>query len=279
MWGLFPIYFRVVRALSPLEILAQRMVWSALVLGLVLALRRQWRWLEGLARGRVLLSFVASATLLSINWFVYIWAVDAGRVIDASLGYFINPLVSVLLGVALLRERLRRVQWVSIAIAASGVAWLTLESGHLPWIGLMLAASFGSYGFLRKTAALGALEGLTLETLLLLPISAGYLGWLAIHGQSHFGGASATLRLLVALSGPLTVVPLLCFAAGARKIPLSLLGLLQYIAPSLQLLLGVFAFHEPFAGSRLLGYALIWIALALYALEGMRVQRLRTAGR
>ncbi len=275
MWGLFPLYFRVVRAFAPLEILAQRMVWSAAVLGIVLAVRRQWHWSGTALKAAVLKSFLASAALLSINWFVYIWAVDAGRVIDASLGYFINPLVSVLLGVVLLRERLRSVQWLSIALAALGVGWLTFAGGHLPWIGLMLAASFGSYGFLRKTAELGALEGLTLETLLLLPLSSGYLAWLAAHGQSHFGGAPWTLRSLVALSGPLTVVPLLCFAAGARKIPLSLLGLLQYVAPTLQFLLGVFAFHEPFDGRRLAGYALIWLALAVYAVEGFAVRRLR----
>ena len=207
--------------------------------------------------------------LLSSNWFIYIWAVNNGRIIDSSLGYFINPLVNVLLGFLLLRERLRPGQWAAVALAAAGVAWLTWQGGHLPWIGLLLAATFGTYGLLRKTAALGPLEGLSLETLLLFPLALAYLIVLTWNGHNTFLAAPASSRWLLVAAGPITAIPLLLFAAGARRIPLSVLGLLQYIGPSLQLLLGVWLYHEPFGGDRLIGFVMIWSALAVYSLEGL----------
>ncbi|MCY1220046.1 Protein RarD [compost metagenome] len=194
---------------------------------------------------------------------------SANRVVDASLGYFINPLFSVLLGVVFLHERLRLVQWLSIAVAAAGVAWLTVAAGQLPWIALGLAASFGGYGLLRKTGALGALEGLSLETLLLFPLAAAALAWLFATGQDSFTHAAPGTQWLLLLAGPVTAVPLLFFAAGARRIPLSLLGLLQYTGPTLQLLLGVWLWNEPFPVQKQVGYALIWLSLALYAAEGL----------
>ncbi|MNT07757.1 EamA-like transporter family protein [compost metagenome] len=226
---------------------------------------------------RLLLSFAASAALLCGNWFLYIWAVSANRVVDASLGYFINPLFSVLLGVVFLHERLRPVQWLSIAVAAAGVAWLTVAAGQLPWIALGLAASFGGYGLLRKTGALGALEGLSLETLLLFPFAAAMLAYLFATGQDGFTHAAPGTQLLLMMAGPVTAVPLLFFAAGARRIPLSLLGLLQYTGPTLQLLLGVWLWHEPFPAQKQAGYALIWISLALYAAEGLWMNRRQKA--
>lgn len=270
-WGLFPLYFRALDQVPPMEILAHRMLWSLLFLGIILCVRRQWSWLGSvLARPRVTGGFVLSALLLSGNWFLYIWAINNGHVIDASLGYFINPLVSVMLGFVLLKERLRPMQWVAIALAAGGVCWLTWQAGQLPWIALLLAFSFGSYGLMRKVAALGALEGLSFETMLLFPLAMGYVVWLTLHGQNTFITTSSdSTRWLLAAAGPITAIPLLLFASGARRIPLSVLGLLQYIAPTIQLLLGVWLFHEGFTAARLIGFCVIWSALALYVAEGL----------
>jgi chloramphenicol-sensitive protein RarD len=269
IWGLFPIYFKALQDVAPSEILWHRVAWAFVFLLIVLAARRQWSWMAQVARRpRVLAGFTVSAVLLSVNWYIYIWSVNSGHVVDASLGYFINPLVNVLLGFLLLHERLSPAQWAAVALAAAGVAWLTWQAGHLPWIGLALAFTFGSYGLLRKTAALGALEGLSLETFLLFPIAFAYLMLLAHKGQNAFVHASAGHKALAAAAGPITAVPLLLFAAGARRIRMSTLGLLQYLAPSLQLLLGVWLYGEPFGGKRLAGYAVIWSALALYSLEG-----------
>ncbi|MFS8973069.1 EamA family transporter RarD [Cupriavidus necator] len=270
IWGLLPLYIKSLPGIAPVEILLHRMVWSLVFLGLILAWRRQWTWLGQVFRDRrLLLSFAASAALLCGNWFLYIWAVSANRVVDASLGYFINPLFSVLLGVVFLHERLRPLQWLSIAVAAAGVAWLTVAAGQLPWIALGLAATFGGYGLLRKTGALGALEGLSLETLLLFPLAAAVLGYLFATGQDGFTHAAPGTQWLLLMAGPVTAVPLLFFAAGARRIPLSLLGLLQYTGPTLQLLLGVWLWNEPFPAQKQVGYALIWISLGLYAAEGL----------
>jgi chloramphenicol-sensitive protein RarD len=269
-WGLFPLYFKALQTIAPTQILLQRMVWSMLFMVALLAWRRHWAWLSDvLRRPRVLGGFTASAVLLAANWFIYIWAVNNDRVVDASLGYFINPLFNVLLGYLLLRERLRPVQWAAVALAAAGVAWLTWLNGQLPWVAIGLALTFGLYGLLRKTAALGALEGLSLETLLLFPLALAWLAMLTLHHDNQFLQAPVSQQLLLAASGPITAIPLLLFAAGARRIPFSLLGLLQYIGPTLQLLLGVWLYHEPFGGARLAGFALIWGALAVYTLEGL----------
>lgn len=270
IWGLFPLYFKSLQALAPLEVLLHRMLWSlAFVLG-VLAWRSQWRWLsDAFRKPKVLAGFAASAVLLSTNWFIYIWAVNNDRVVDASLGYFINPLFNVLLGYLLLRERMRPVQWTAIGLAAAGVLWLTWQVGQLPWVALSLATTFGLYGLMRKTASLGALEGLTLETMLLFPFAAAWLALLAMQGQTDFADVPLATQLLLAAAGPITAIPLLLFASGARRIPLSLLGLLQYIGPTLQLLVGVWVYHEPFGGARLVGFGLIWGALAVYSAESL----------
>lgn len=270
IWGLFPLYFKALQEFPPTEILLHRIVWSLVFLAGVLACRRQWSWIgSALRRPKVLAGFTASAILLSTNWFIYIWAVNHGRVVDGSLGYFINPLVNVLLGFLVLRERLRPGQWTAIGLAALGVVWLTWQSGHPPWIGLMLAATFGLYGLLRKTAALGPLEGLSLETMILFPVAFGTLAMLTVSGNNAFLQASQSSQWLLAAAGPITAIPLLLFAAGARRIPLSLLGILQYIGPTLQLLLGVWLYNEPFGGARMIGFAMIWGALLLYSLEGL----------
>lgn len=270
-WGLFPLYFHAISEVPPMQILVHRVLWSLLFLAIILTVRQQWAWL-GALRGqpRVMGSFVISSLLLSGNWLLYIWAVNNGHVIDASLGYFINPLVNVMLGYLVLKERLRPVQWTAIGLAALGVLWLTWQAGNMPWIALILAASFGGYGLMRKTAALGALEGLSFETLILFPFALGYIGWLTMQGENSFvTSASDTTRWLLVAAGPITAIPLLLFASGARKIPLSVLGLLQYIGPTIQMSLGIFFFHEVFTQERLIGFVLIWSALALYAAEGL----------
>ncbi|GAA0404517.1 EamA family transporter RarD [Massilia aurea] len=269
-WGLFPIYFHALGEVPPLQILAHRMLWSLAFLLVLLLLRRDWKWLQVVRQPRVFFSFVLSALLLSANWLVYIWSVMNHHVIEASLGYFINPLVNIVLGYLILKERMRPLQWAAIGVAALGVAWLTWQAGTVPWIALFLALSFGGYGLLRKTAALGPLEGLSFETIVLFPLAAGYVIWLTVQGQNVFiNTASDTTRWLLIMAGPLTAIPLLLFATGARKIPLSILGLLQYLSPTLQFLLGVWLFKEAFSADRLVGFALIWSALALFAGEGL----------
>lgn len=269
IWGSFPLYFKALKAIPALEILLHRMVWALVFLVLVLSVRKQWSWLRmTLHQPKVIAGTAVSALLLSANWFIYIWAVNHDRVIDASLGYFMNPLVNVLLGFFILGERLRRLQWTALAIAAAGVAWLTWQNGHPPWIGLSLGLTFSIYGLLRKTAALGPLEGLSLETLLLFPLASIALGVQAFNDHNAFAHVSTASQWLLVAAGPITAVPLLLFAAGARRISMATLGLLQYVTPSMQLMFGVWLFHEPF-GTRLPGFAAIWIALALYSLEGI----------
>jgi chloramphenicol-sensitive protein RarD len=257
-----------------------RIVWSLIFLMCLLAVLKRWAWLRGVAREpRVLLAFGLSALLLSVNWSVYVWAVQNAHVLDASLGYFILPLVNVAIGFAFLNERPRRGQWLAVAVAAAGVLWLTVQAGRLPWVALVLAISFGIYGLLRKLAKLGALEGLTLETLLLSPIALGLLGWRAWHGQGALvQGDQATLGWLL-LAGPLTAIPLLLFAAGARRIPMATLGILQYISPSLQLLLGVWLYGEAFEPARAIGFYLIWTALLLYSAESLLNGRKQLIGK
>ena len=266
LWGLFPLYIKQVAAVPALEIVLHRSAWSlAVMLSLLLAMRR-FAWLRQVVRQpRTLALFALSALLLACNWLLYVWAVNAGRLLDASLGYFINPLVNVLLGYAVLHERPRPLQWAAVALAAAGVLWLALGAGHVPWVSLVLALSFGFYGLLRKTAPLGATEGLALETLLLAPLAVGGLLWLGATGQGHFGQGDLRLDALLIAAGPATAIPLLLFASGARRVSMATLGLLQYLGPSIQFVLGVAVYHEPFSASRGVGFALIWAALALYS--------------
>jgi chloramphenicol-sensitive protein RarD len=269
MWGVFPLYLKTLKAIPPLEILSHRVFWSFVMLALILTLRHQWGWITSIKKNpRITAAFIASASMLAINWVVYIWSINHDRIVDASLGYFIAPLFNVLFGV-MLGERLRLWQWISVGLAATGVAWLTISAGQLPWIGLTLAFTFGLYGLLRKTASLGALEGLTLETLVMLPLSALFL-LLSESGSSHaFINAGINTSLLLIAAGPVTAIPLLLFAYGARRIPLSLVGILQYIGPTIQLLLGIYLYNEAFSSTKLIGYGLIWCALGLYSIESL----------
>ena len=273
-WGLFPLYFRIVTTVAAPEILAHRVVWCLLFLAAVLTHRRQWAWLsQVLRRPKVLGAFLASALMIGANWLVYIWAVNHGHVLEASLGYFITPLVNVLLGMTLLHERLRRAQWLALIIATCGVLWLTLQAGRVPWIALSLAVTFGGYGLLRKIAVLGALEGLTLETLLLAPLALLTLGIATANGTASFPAPDALTNVWLIALGPITAVPLLLFAAGARRLSMATLGIVQYIGPSIQFMLGIWVFGESFSPARLVGFAGIWLALLIYSVDGWRVTR------
>ena len=269
LWGLFPLFFKQLQHVPSWQVVLHRMVWSLMFVLLVLAVLRRWSWLrEVRQQPRLLATFAASSTLLACNWLTYIWAVNNGHVLDASLGYFILPLVNLALGYIFFHERPRPVQWLAFGVAAAGVLWLAVLTGHVPWIALGLAISFGFYGLIRKLAPLGALEGMSLETLLLAPVAGAVLLW----GQ-HSGSLpeqDAHTWVLFALCGPVTAIPLLLFSAGARRVPLSTMGVLQYITPTILLLMGTLLYGEPFAGPRLAGFALIWTALLLYSADGWR---------
>ncbi len=272
IWGLLPLFWHALHHVAAIEILAHRIVW-ALVATLLLTifsghLPKLW---AAMRNWRILLTFTLSAALLTTNWFIYIWAVNAGYVVETSLGYFINPLVNVIFGVLFLHERLRFGQIAAVTVAAAGVIYLTVLYGALPWIALVLAGSFGLYGLIRKTAPISSLEGLTLETLIAFVPALGYLIFLESQGQGSFLHTGLSTSLLFIASGVVTAVPLLLFASGARQITMVLLGILQYIAPTLQFILGVTFFHEVVTPQRMIGFILIWIALTIYTTEGLIV--------
>jgi chloramphenicol-sensitive protein RarD len=261
-----------------MEVVLQRSLWSLVFLVILLSALGRWGWLKQVrSEPRKLPLFAFSALLLACNWLVYVYAIQTHRVVDASLGYFINPLVNVLLGVVVLREKLGPVKRVAVGLAAAGVAWLTWQMGHLPWIALVLAVSFGIYGLVRKTSSLGALEGLALETMLLAPLALPALLWWTFTHDGVWAQAAWGPAGWLVLSGPLSALPLLFFAMGARRLPLATVGLVQYLSPSIQLLLGIWVFHEPFSTGRLIGFAFIWAALALVSADALR-QSLRGAG-
>ena len=284
-WGLFPIYFHALARVDAFEIVMHRSLWSFVFVWAVLLAARRLQWVGGVVRQpRLVAQFVLSALLLSANWLLYVWAVNHGHVVEASLGYFVTPLVNVLLGTWVLKERPRRLQWLAVAVAACGVLWLTLTLGRPPWIALGLAGSFGSYGLLRKTAPLGALEGLAVETAVIAPVAIVALAWIAVPRGGVFAGMDGATVGWLLFAGPLTAIPLLLFAAGARRITMATLGTLQYLSPTIQFLLGVTWFGEPLEGTRFVGFVLIWLALGVYSADGflwLRRQRgaLAPAGR
>jgi chloramphenicol-sensitive protein RarD len=270
IWGLLPLYLHQLHDVPPAQVMTQRLVWCCLFTLAWLAIRGELRNVGAALRTpAVRWRLLGSALLVSTNWLLYIWAVGNNRIVESSLGYFINPLVNVLLGVVVLSERLNRLQWTAVALAASGVAYLTWLGGGLPWIALGLAITFGSYGLIRKTVAVDALSGLGAETLLIAPFGMAYLLWCEHSGIGVLGHSSGWLNFLLVASGVVTAVPLALFAYGARLIPYSTVGLIQYIGPTLQLLTGVILYHEPFPLNRAIGFILIWTALALYALDGL----------
>ncbi|HET9655388.1 MAG TPA: EamA family transporter RarD [Kineosporiaceae bacterium] len=278
LWGAFPLYFRLLERSGPVEIVAHRVFWSLMVcLGIVAATRSHGQVLAALRVRRQALLLASAAVLIAINWGVYIYAVNSGQVVEASLGYFVNPLVTVLLGVLVLRERLRPLQWIAVGTGVLAVAVLTFAYGRLPVIALTLAASFGLYGLMKKQVGgkVGALAGLTTETLLLGPFAAALIVWLQGSGQGHFTSGTVWQALLLVSAGVVTVVPLLLFAAAARRVPLSTIGLLQYLTPVLQLLCGVLLLGEHMAASRWVGFGVVWLALAMLTADGLRAGRRR----
>ena len=270
LWGVLPVYWKQLDAVPAAQLVAHRVIWSILVLVPLV-------WLTGgaasiraaFATPRVLLRQGLAAAFVSANWLGFVWAVTHDRMIESSLGYFLNPLLSVLLGVFVLGERLRPAQWIAIAVAATGVVWLAAHYQHFPWIALYLAGTFCIYGLAKKRTTLGPLSSLTVETLLLLVPAAAFLAAEHVAGRGLFGRLGGRDDFLIALSGVITAVPLLCFASAAQRIPLSAIGLMQYLGPSIQFLLGLFVYGEPFDAGKLVGFAIVWTALAIYAIDGL----------
>lgn len=273
LWGLFPIYFHALEPASALEILANRILWSLVVVVAILALRSDWSWIRPFLRDRrQVLQVTAAAVLIAVNWLTYVWAVGQDRVIEASLGYFINPLVTVGLGVLVLREKLSRLQWAAVALGASSVIVIGVAYGAFPFISVTLALSFAGYGFIKKTVHLGPLHSLTAETALLVPASVVIMIVLSANGTLEFG-RSAGLTVLLISAGAVTAVPLLLFAASARRIPLTLLGLLQYLTPVMQFILAVAVFHEHMGSDQWIGFVIVWVALVVLSIDAVKRSR------
>lgn len=280
LWGLMPLYWHLLKSVPSLQIVLHRVVWGAAFVCAWLLWKQGRGWLRAtLRQPRALAMLSLSGLLIAFNWGLYIWAVNAGHVIETSLGYFINPLLNVLIGVLLLRERLRVAQWVAVGIAALGVLWLTFNYGSFPWIALLLATSFGLYGLVRKLVAVDAVAGLGVESLVLLLPALAWLLWIEGQGGGAFLAGHWQVEALLVFAGALTVLPLVGFAYAVRRVPYSTIGVLQYVAPTLQLLCGIFVFREPFGSDRMIGFACIWIALAVYAADGVRASRRNAQGR
>jgi chloramphenicol-sensitive protein RarD len=274
LWGLVPLYWKQLGGVNPVELIAHRNAWSLLLLlGLVATQGGFGELRATLGSGKSLARYSLSASLLTANWLFYVWGVNTGHVIETSLGYFLVPLVNVAAGRFVLHEHLRRAQWIAIALAALGVALMIVQLGRPPWIALVLAGTWGAYSLMRKQSTLGALTGLTLETLLVAPLALACLAWQQHTGAGALGRADLRTHVLLFSSGIITAVPLILFAYGARRIRLSTLGLLQYVAPSVQLGLGIWVYHETFSHSRLLSFGFIWAALALYTADNVIAQR------
>lgn len=274
MWGLVPLFWPLLKPAGAVEILAHRMVWSLAVVAIALLVVRRWAWIrELLGEPRKLGLLVVAATVISVNWGLYIWSVNTGHVVEASLGYFINPLVTIAMGVLLLKERLRPAQWAAVAVGLTAVLVLAIGYGQPPWISLTLAFSFATYGLVKKKVNIGGLESLAAETVILFVPALGYLLWLGASGDSTFGPEGAGHAALLAATGVVTAVPLVCFGAAAIRVPLSTLGLLQYLAPVFQFLLGVLYFHEAMPAERWAGFALVWAALTILTWDALRTAR------
>ncbi|MGY1747476.1 EamA family transporter RarD [Blastococcus sp. SYSU D00695] len=274
LWGVFPLYFRLLEPAGGVEIVAHRIVWSAVFVALLLTVLRRWSHVPAAVRDRRTLAVLAAAAVLvSANWLVFVYGVNSGHVVETSLGYFINPLVSVVLGVVFFAERLRPLQWTAVGIAALAVVVLTVDYGRPPWIALGLAASFGLYGLMKKLVRVEAAPGLFVETAVVLVPAAAFLVLLHARGEGTAGSEGAGHLLLLLSSGIATAVPLLLFAAATRRVPLSTVGLLQYVTPLMQLALGVFVFSEPMPPARLAGFVIVWVALAVFSADSLRAAR------
>ena len=274
LWGVLPIYWKLLHEVPAPQVIGHRIVWSFALLALYVFISGQWQAFRSTAfQGRTIGIYSIAAVLLSLNWLVYVWGVNAGFIVETSLGYFINPLFSVLLGVIFLRERLRPLQWIPVALAAMGVIYLTTAYGRLPWIALSLALTFGVYGFVKKLSPLGSFYGLTLETGVVFPMALLYLAFAGHNGTGAFWHTGAVIDILLVSTGLVTTIPLLMFASAAKQIPLTVVGLLQYIAPTIQFLIGVLIYKEPFDISHLVGFGFVWVALILFAIENYIAHR------
>ncbi|HSL44083.1 MAG TPA: EamA family transporter RarD [Anaerolineales bacterium] len=274
LWGFFPIYWKLLHDVPALQVIGHRIAWSFVLLIIVILVSKQWKEFSTAALApKTIAIYSVAAVLLSVNWLIYVWGVNAGFIVETSLGYFINPLISVLLGVIFLRERLRNLQWLPVGLAAAGVIYLTITYGRLPWIALSLAFSFGIYGLVKKLAPLGSLYGLTLETALVFPLALLYLVFVGFSGTGSFLQDGALTDILLIGTGAVTSIPLLMFASAARQIPLTMIGILQYIAPTIQFLIGVYLYHEPFDQSRMIGFGLVWVALIIFWVENYLASR------
>lgn len=274
LWGGFPLYWPLLEPAGAIEILAHRILWSMVTMGLLVVVFRRTPQLRAiLADRRTLVLLATAAAVVTVNWATYIYGVNNERVVETSLGYFINPLVTVLMGVFILGERLRPLQWAALGVASIAVVVLTVDYGRLPYIALVLAFSFGTYGLLKKTANVGAVESLAAETTIVAPLAAAYLGWLIASGSSSFGTDGSGHALLLASTGIVTAVPLICFSAAATRVSMTTLGLLQYLAPVLQFALGVFVLDEAMPASRWIGFVLVWIALVVFTVEATNHHR------
>ena len=273
LWGVFPIYWKWLHNVSAIQVIGHRIGWSFILLMIVIFTTRQWTKFRSNLTRRMLGIYLIASLLLSANWLIYVWGVNAGHIVEASLGYFINPLFSVLLGMIFLKERLRPLQWFPIGLAALGVIYLTWTYGSLPWIAISLAFTFGFYGLVKKTAPLGSLYGLTLETGLVFVPALGYLFYAESTGQGAFGHTGVISDLLMIGTGAVTAVPLLMYASAAKRIPLTMIGIMQYIAPTLQFLIGVLIYKESFTTNQLIGFSMIWVALIIFWVEEVYAHR------
>lgn len=277
-WGLLPVYWKLLKHVPAPQLLGHRIIWSFVALVIVIAVTGQWRsFRDATMKRNVIAVYTLAALIIGVNWLTYVYGVNSGFIVQTSLGYFINPLISVMLGVIVLRERLRPLQWLPIVLATAGVVYMTVSYGELPWIALVLAFSFAFYGLIKKMAPLGSLFGLTFETGILLIPAVIYLAFASTPTSGVFAGGDATTIFLLMGAGVTTTLPLLMFATAAQRIPLSLVGILQYIAPTIQLLIGVFVYHESLEGARLVGFAIVWVALIIFAIEGYNASRRRGA--
>ena len=274
MWGFFPIYWKFLHEVPALQVIGHRIGWSFILLLIYILATKQWSNFRSVSFNRKTLGIYAIAgVLLSINWLIYVWGVNAGFIVETSLGYFINPLLSVSFGVLFLREKLRPMQWVPVGIATIGVIYLTVTYGHLPWIALSLAVSFGLYGLVKKLSPLGSVYGLTLETGIVFPIALIYLTFVQTNGSGAFLHDGAIVDILLIGAGIVTTIPLLMFASAAKQIPLNMVGILQYLAPTFQFLIGVFIYKEPFDHNHLIGFSIVWVALVIFAAENIIARR------
>ena len=275
IWGFLPIYWKLLQSIPSLELAAHRMVWSFLLVVVVLSFKGQWQWLKPVLKNKkIMLTFITAGVLVGANWSIYIWAVNAGFIVETSLGYFINPLVSVMLGVIFFKERLRLWQGIAVGIAMTGVLYLTVNYGSLPWIALSLALTFGFYGLLKKTTRMNALHGLALEmTVVSLPALVYLFYQESLVGQGALGQSGWVTILLLMGTGVVTAFPLILYTNAVQRIPLSMMGLLFYMTPTMQFLIGVWVYGEPFTQARMIGFSLVWTALLLYSIEGVIVRR------